>query len=78
MLTAATAVKANLGVAVFAFFFAGLQVGWVILWGVAFGGVFNQAYGCVDNVCSNPNYGLLFLLFVSFYFTQQVLQVCDG
>jgi hypothetical protein len=75
MLTAATAVKANLGVILFAFFFTALQVGWVILWSLAFGGVFNQTYGCVDNVCTDPNYGLLFLLFVAFYFTQQVLQV---
>lgn len=76
MLTAATAIKANLGVTIFAYFFTALEVGWVVLWSIALAGVFNQTYTCTGENCNpSPSYGILFLLFLAFYFTQQVLQV---
>lgn len=73
MITAATAIKANLGVAMFALFFAGLQVVWLVLWSVAYSGVWDKTYVCGNDGC-DINYGYLFLLFVSLFFTQQVLQ----
>jgi putative effector of murein hydrolase LrgA (UPF0299 family) len=77
MVTAATAIKANLGVTLFAYIFTAAQVGWVFLWAIAFSGTLNQTYTCNDaGQCTNPSYGLLFLLLLSFYFTQQVLQSC--
>jgi len=75
MVTAATAIKANLGVCVFAIFFSLLQVGWLVVWTVAFTGVYNATTAnCVDDC--NMNYGFLFLLLLSLFFTQQVLQAC--
>lgn len=77
MVTAGTAVKANLGVTLFAYLFTALEVGWVVLWTIAFSGVFDKTYVCNANgVCTDPNYGFLFLLLVAFFFTQQVLQAC--
>jgi hypothetical protein len=78
MVVAGTAIRANLGVTIFAYLFTLFQVGWGVLWSIAFAGTFDATYGCDANQanCSgSPNYGFLFLLFVSFYFTQQVLQV---
>lgn len=57
-------------------FFTILAGLWSICWSVALAGVLNQTYECdANNVCSNPSYGLLFLLFLSYFFTHQVLQV---
>mmetsp|Transcript_16458 Transcript_16458/g.30592 ORF Transcript_16458/g.30592 Transcript_16458/m.30592 type:complete len:474 (+) Transcript_16458:122-1543(+) len=75
MVTAGTAIKANLGVCLFAYLFTAIEFGWVILWSIAFAGTLDSTYSCNANgYCTDPNYGLLFLLFVSFFFTQQVLQ----
>jgi hypothetical protein len=77
MVTAGTAIKANLGVTIFAYLFTGFEVAWVVLWAIAFSGTMNATYSCdANNVCTNPNYGILFVLLVSFFFTQQVLQSC--
>lgn len=73
MITAGTAIKANIGVAFFALFFAALQVVWLVLWSVAYSGVWDVTYVCGNDGC-DVNYGYLFLLFVSLFFTQQVLQ----
>jgi hypothetical protein len=77
MLTAGTAIKANLGVTIFAIFFTLLSIGWLVLWSVAVYGVYDSTVVCdeVTGACS-PNYGLLFLLFLSLFFTQQVLESC--
>jgi hypothetical protein len=77
LVTSITAIKANFGVTFFAYLFALFGVGWAILWTIAFAGVFEQTYDCNPgtNVCTDPNYGYLFVLFVSFFFTHQVLQV---
>lgn len=78
MVTAGTAIKANLGVTIFAYLFTAFEVAWVVLWSIAFSGTFNATYSCDDagQNCTSVNYGFLFLLLVSFYFTQQVLQSC--
>jgi hypothetical protein len=76
LVTAITAVKANLGVVVYAYFFTVLAGLWSLAWAAAVVGVFDSTYQCNDNdVCSSPNYGYLFLLFVAYFFGQQVLQV---
>mmetsp|Transcript_4428 Transcript_4428/g.6738 ORF Transcript_4428/g.6738 Transcript_4428/m.6738 type:complete len:452 (-) Transcript_4428:372-1727(-) len=81
LVTSGTAIKSNCGVTIFAYVFGALAFGWSALWTVAFLGVWEQTYDCekVDGSeysnC-NTNYGYLFLLFLSFYFTHQVLQNC--
>ncbi len=76
MKTAGTAIKANLGVSIFAMFFTLLSVGWLILWSISLAGVYESTIVCDElNRCS-PNYGVLFGLFLSLFFTQQVLQSC--
>jgi len=75
LITGITAIQANFGVTTFAYLFAALGVGWSILWGIAFAGVFEYTYECdAFGNCSDPNYGFMFLLFLSFFFTHQVLQ----
>jgi len=77
MLTAGTAIKANLGVAMFAIFFSLLSIGWLVLWSIALYGVYDSTRVCDEETgaCS-PNYGILFVLFLSLFFTQQVLESC--
>jgi len=75
MVTAATAIKSNLGVTIFAVFFTLLQLGWFMLWTIAFYETYTKQQCDANNVCT-PNYGLLFLLFLSLFFTQQVLESC--
>jgi len=75
MLTAGTAIKANLGVTFFALFFTVLELSWIIVWSVALVGVYDVTVVCEGDAC-DINYGYLFLLFLSLYFTQQVLQSC--
>jgi hypothetical protein len=76
LVTACTAIKSNWGVVLYGYFFAILAAGWSILWAFAFIGTYDKTYECdqFDN-CSDPNYGYLFLLFVAYFFTHQVLQV---
>ncbi|KAL7566175.1 hypothetical protein ACA910_011250 [Epithemia clementina (nom. ined.)] len=75
LVTAMTAVKRNLGVVVYAYIITLVAAVWSVCWSVAFVGVFDKTYTCDENdVCSDPNYGYLFLLFLAFFFVQQVLQ----
>ena len=80
LVTSISAVRANWGVIGYAFIFTFLAGGWSILWTVAFAGVFDETYECSDETqtCSDPNYFYLFLLFISFFFTHQVIQVGNG
>lgn len=80
LVTACTAIKANLGIAFYAYVFAFMAGAWSIGWAVAVMGVFDKTRTCmVDanglNVCSDPSYGIMFVLFLAFFFVQQVLQV---
>lgn len=78
LVTAITAVKANLGVMFYAYVITFVAMAWTFCWSIAFAGVFNNTYTCnANNVCSDPNYGYLFLLFVAFFFGHQVFQVSD-
>lgn len=82
LVTGVTAIRANCGVTIFAYFFAILGMGWTILWAVAFAGVFDQSFTCEDDndggscQTTDLNYGLYFLMCLALYFTQQVIQVC--
>lgn len=82
LVTACTAVRKHLSVTLFSYFFAALAGVWSILWVIAFIGVFNKTYKCdASNVCSSPNYGIIFGLFLALYFGAQVIQVrntCNG
>jgi Plasma-membrane choline transporter len=79
LVTACTAIRANLGVAIYAYIFALFAGLWAICWSVAFAGVFDSTYSCTTvngmTVCSDPSYGILFVLFLAFFFVQQVIQV---
>jgi hypothetical protein len=77
LVTACTAIKANWGVVGYAYIFTALAGLWSVAWAVAFVGVYDQTYTCDDvtNQCTDVNYGYLFLLFVAYFFTHQVLQV---
>lgn len=79
LITACTAIRANLGVTIFAYIFTIFAGLWTVTWSVAFLGVFDATFEekvCEDDkVCTDVNYGFLFLLFVALYFVQQVLQV---
>jgi len=83
LVTATTAVKYNLGVALVAYIFAALALAWACLWTLSLIGVWDVSYKCTTTVVdgnqvqtcsSSPSYGVLFAMFVAFFFAQQVLQ----
>lgn len=76
LVTSMTAIKANLGVALYAYVFTLIAGGWSVLWSISFVGIYNESYSCdAEGECTNPSYGILFVLFVAFFFVQQVLSV---
>lgn len=72
LITGLTAVKANFGVVSISYLSLILAFGWTALWSLAFAGVYDQTVTCDGDVCE-MNYGYLFLLFLSYYWTHQVL-----
>jgi len=77
LVTAITAIKSNLGVVIFAYLFTAFGVGWSILWGISVMGVMAETDTCddVEETCDGDfSYGYLFLLFVAYFFGQQVVQ----
>jgi len=76
--TGCAAIRANCGVTIIAYLITAVAFAWAVLWSLCMAGVQDKLYKCDENGenCTNPNYGLLFLLFVSFFFTHQVLQNC--
>jgi hypothetical protein len=77
LVTASTAIKQNIGVSVYAYIFAILGGAWSVCWSIAFVGVLDKTFVCDEqNVCTNPSYGLLFVLFLALFFVEQVLQSC--
>jgi hypothetical protein len=78
LLTGCTSIKNNFGVVFISFLFVALALGWTFLWSLAFVGLFQRTYTCQTvngvEVCSGVNYGYLFLLLVSYFFTHQVIQ----
>eukprot|EP00986_Skeletonema_menzelii_P005400 scaffold1953_cov146-Skeletonema_menzelii.AAC.4 len=80
LLTACTAVKKNCGVVFVSYLYVILAFGWSILWTIALAGVYDQVIVTVNNNQQAEenyiNYGYYFLLFLSFFFTHQVIQNC--
>lgn len=74
LVTAITAVKANLGVTLVAYIFTILGVAWTVLWALAYAGV-QSATECSDEstVCT-PSGIYVFLLLLALFFVQQVIQ----
>lgn len=77
--TGCSAVRANCGVTILAYVVSFLTFGWLIVWSLAFFGINDSLTTCEvvngENVCtSGLNYFYLFFLFVSVFFTEQVLQ----
>jgi Plasma-membrane choline transporter len=77
LVTACTAIRANLGVAIYAYIFAIFAGLWSVTWSLAVFGVFDDTYTCDEEtkICSSPSYGILFVLFLALFFVQQVIQV---
>jgi hypothetical protein len=81
LLTACTAIRKNGGVVLVSFVYVCIAFGWTLLWAVALAGVSNQVVATSEAIVngvvvtsSTPNYGLLFLLLLSYFFTHQVIQ----
>lgn len=77
--TGCTAIKSNCGVTFLAYIVVAFAFGWTMLWTASVLGIQDSIIQCEDDgngntICSNPNYLILFLLFVSYFFTHQVLQ----
>lgn len=76
LVAACTAIRAHAGVLLVALLFVALAFGWTLLWSVAAMGVWEEVYDedlAADG--QNPtNYGYLFLLLLSYFFTHQVVQ----
>ncbi|KAL9184924.1 hypothetical protein ACHAXT_002701 [Thalassiosira profunda] len=80
--TACTAIKKNCGVVFVAYFFVLLAFGWTLLWSIALAGVSNQvvtseevvSVGGATYTQNSVNWGYLFLLLLSYFFTHQVIQ----
>lgn len=82
LLTACTAIRKNCGAIVIAYFMTALTFAWAVLWTISLMGVWEEVVtkNCVgtQSEClaqtSSVNYGYLFLLFLSLFFTEQVIQ----
>jgi hypothetical protein len=78
--TGTSAIRANSGIILMAYVFPILAAGWTIMWALAVTGIQDTLIDCKtendETVCTDPNYGIWFVLFVSFFFTHQVLQNC--
>lgn len=76
LVTAVTAVRSNCGLSVVSYFFLALAFGWSILWAFCVVGILDATGSCdnPDKPCSY-NGGYLFLLFISYFWTHQVIQV---
>ena len=76
LVTGITAVKKNSGIIFVAYVYVALAFAWSILWVIAALSVFEMTSTCADgNQSCEINYGYLFLLLVSYFFTHQVIQV---
>lgn len=80
LVTGMSAVKANCGIVIFSYIFVIAAALFSFVWAIAVLGTFNSVFTCEDPetqtncVVSGSGYGLLFLLFLAYFFFQQVLQ----
>jgi Plasma-membrane choline transporter len=76
LVTSVTAVRSNIGLAMYAYISLLLVFGWSILWTIGAGSTLFIVSGCdsANGICENDtNMILLFLFFLSFYWTVQVI-----
>jgi len=76
LITSLTAVKSNCGIVILSYFFVILAFLWTLVWTLALVGVNDATQACQEidgNQVCEMNYGYLFLLFVSFFWTHQVI-----
>lgn len=76
LVTATTAVRANLGLSILAYSTLVLMFGWSVWWMVSFTSTIYVTSGCDgQGVCENESNGLVvFLLFLSFHWTTSVIR----
>jgi hypothetical protein len=75
LVTALTAVRANLGVALVAYGMVVAAVVWSLLWMTSLIGVYARSATCKDGVCQGGvNGGTMVLFLLSFYWTHQVFK----
>jgi hypothetical protein len=76
MVTGITAVRANIGVSLFAYFSLFLTFGWTLWWSLAFVATSFVMSGCnAQGECeTEPNGGIAFLFLISYFWTIQVLK----
>jgi len=81
LLTACTAIRKNAGVVFASFVFVCIAFGWTLLWALALTGLWDRVVssevvevGGDSYTQSTANYGYLFLLLLSYFFTHQVIQ----
>ncbi|KAL3781243.1 hypothetical protein ACHAWO_009875 [Cyclotella atomus] len=76
LVTATTAVRANLGLSIFAYSNLLLMFGWAAWWMVAFASTIYVTSGCNgQGVCESEGNGIvMFFLFLSFYWTSSVIK----
>lgn len=79
LVTGTTAIKSNFGVILLSYLSTVLAFGWTALWCTVLVGSYSKQADCQINEdgveeCGGPNYLILFLLFISYFFTHQVLQ----
>jgi hypothetical protein len=69
--TGTSAIRANSGIILMAYVFPILAAGWTIMWALAVTGIQDTLIDCKtendETVCTDPNYGIWFVLFVSFF-----------
>lgn len=74
LVTGCTAIKQNSGSIFVAFIFLLFAFVWSLIWGMAVSGLYDQIYkGCNGQTC-DINYGIIFGLFLSFFFGHQIIQ----
>mmetsp|Transcript_11421 Transcript_11421/g.28140 ORF Transcript_11421/g.28140 Transcript_11421/m.28140 type:complete len:386 (-) Transcript_11421:294-1451(-) len=87
LLVATTAIKKNAGVIFVSYIFVAVAFGWTLLWSISLMGVWDQVVSTETKTTdvggggnsatytvSSASYGYLFLLFLSYFFTHQVIQ----
>mmetsp|Transcript_1973 Transcript_1973/g.4265 ORF Transcript_1973/g.4265 Transcript_1973/m.4265 type:complete len:507 (-) Transcript_1973:555-2075(-) len=75
LVTATTAVKSNSGLFGLAYCFLAVSLIWTVCWGVTATGTYMVTSNCDnDGNCENSNGVYVFLLFLSYYWTQEVLK----
>lgn len=73
LVTSLTAVKKNIGIIFVALSLSIIAIVWSVVWTIAFLGVYEATKVCDANQVCTMNYGYLFLLLISYYWTHQVI-----